>query len=71
MRINETMTARWTKLSNGRGLGAQLRVGGRGAEYVGQQVPIVSKAGKRDLVTLGEIVKDWGEGDVVEFRVIR
>lgn len=70
MRTNETTTAKWIKLEDGT-FGAQLRVGGRGAEYVGAQVTICSKAGARERVVLTSVVKDWGVGDVVEFRCSR
>jgi len=46
-----------------------LRVGGNGAEHVGQVVPARSKSGSTKYVRLVSLVEDYGSGDVAEFAV--
>lgn len=47
-----------------------VRCGGRGEEMVGETLTAHSaKKGSRHYVRLAELVKDYGEGDVAEFRV--
>ena len=59
---------KWVKLDDGR-FGGQLRVGGRGADYVGKQVTLWSKAGNYETVMLVALVKDYGAGDVAIYTV--
>lgn len=60
----------WCKLDTGE-FGGMLRVGGRGEEFVGSLVILVSRAKKRETVRITGVHKDWGPGDVVEFTVSR
>jgi hypothetical protein len=60
----------WIKLDTG-AFGGRLRVGGRGAEFVGSLVTLRSKAGGLETVRITGVVTDYGAGDVVEFLVSR
>ena len=50
---------------------ANIRCGGRGAALVGRQARLRSKAKDYTFVTLGELLVDYGAGDVCLFAVIR
>jgi len=46
-----------------------LRVGGHGQDYVGQTVPAKTKSGGTKYVVLLSVIEDYGQGDVVTYRV--
>lgn len=58
----------WEKLTDGT-WGIQVRAGGKGAELVGRMLAVVKKDKSMSTETLGEVVTDYGPGDVVIFRV--
>lgn len=61
------ITATWTKENNEWCL--QVRCGGHGAEYVGKLVVVhTRKDNSYRPATLGELVADYGAGDVAVFR---
>jgi len=63
-------TGKWEKLADGT-FGAKMRTGGRGAEFVGRMVTLVSKAGDFTTVKLVALVEDYGDGDVAIYTVSR
>ena len=68
-RPTEMLKGKWSK-TDGK-FTADIRVGGRGQEHVGQQAALLSANKTWSIVTLGDVVKDYGPGDVVVYRVVR
>lgn len=60
------VTGKWAK--HGDEFVAQIRCGGRGEQFIGRYARLIAKSGKSTLVTLTEVVKDYGANDVVLYR---
>lgn len=59
---------KWDKLDDGT-WGIQVRVGGNGMYYVGKTVLVRRKDRSSSHEVLGELVTDYGPGDVAVFRM--
>ena len=63
---SERVRGTWT--TEGGELLVQVRCGGRGATFVGRPALAVRRDKKMDHVTLTDLVRDYGAGDVALFR---
>jgi hypothetical protein len=61
--------AKWTRQDDQ--FLVQVRCGGRGSEFVGRAAEVARKNGGWDRVVLGDLVEDFGAGDVCLFRADR
>ncbi len=62
------MTGTWDKLDDG-SWGVMVRCGGRGVEMVGHTIVVRRRDRSTSNETLGELVADYGLGDVCVYRV--
>lgn len=67
--MDATLRGKWAK--EGGEFVAMVRCGGRGESTVGRRAELASKGKDLTLVTLTELVRDYGDGDVCLFRVSR
>lgn len=72
-KTGDIMRLSWQLLSDGT-FGCHIRCGGneaRIAELLGKKLHMVSKTNKVEWCAMVAVVKDWGAGDIVEFRCER
>ena len=58
----------WVKLPDG-SWGIEVRVGGRGAKFVGRALRVKKKDRTYSRQVLGDLVEDFGVDDVARYRV--